>query len=80
MVHLLRNIMILIISEPIDYGRISVELTFNPTVNRACEDIIIVDDDEFEIKESFNVTLTTIDGDATLEPDSGIVFITDEDG
>ena len=77
--HLL-HVMFLIISEPLDYGRISVQLTFNATVSRACADVTIVDDDEFEVEESFNVTLTTTDGDVTLEPKSGIILITDEDG
>ena len=69
----------LCISEPLDYGRISVELTFNATVGRACADVTIVDDDEFETEESFNVTLTTND-DVILDPNSGIILITDEDG
>ena len=77
--HLL-HVVFLIISEPMDYGRISLQLTFNATVSRACADVTIVDDDVFEIEESFNVTLTAINGDVTLEPDSGIIFITDEDG
>ena len=63
-----------------DYGAITVQLTFSATVSRACGIVTIVNDDEFEVDESFDVTLTTTDGDVTLDPDSGTVTIIDEDG
>ena len=63
-----------------DYEPITVDLTFNEAVSRACAEVTIVDDDVFEEDETFDVTLTTTDGDITLNPDSGTVTITDQDG
>ena len=56
----------------------SVDLTFD--YNRECVILTIVDDDAFEVDETYNVTLTTPDDNVTLNPDSGIITITDQDG
>ena len=67
-------------SGDVDYVSTSVTLTFDESSTRACSDISITPDDIYEGDETFSVTLTTGDGDVTLEPDSGVVTITDDDG
>jgi len=67
-------------SGDVDYVSTSVTLTFDESSTRVCGDISITPDDIYEDDETFSVTLTTGDGDVTLEPDSGVVTITDEDG
>jgi len=63
-----------------DYTSITTVLTFDGSNTRGCSDVPITDDNIYEDDETFSVTLTTEDGDVTLEPDSGVVIITDEDG
>ena len=63
-----------------DYTSITMVLTFDGSNTRGCSDVPITDDVIYEDDETFSVTLTTGDGDVTLEPDSGVVTITDEDG
>ena len=67
-------------SGDVDYVSTSVTLTFDESSTRVCSDISITPDDIYEGDETFSVTLTTGDGDVTLEPDSGVVTITDDDG
>ena len=67
-------------SGDVDYVSTSVTLTFDSSNTRACSDISITPDDVAEGDETFSVTLTTGDGDVTLEPDSGVVTIFDTDG
>ena len=68
------------VSGDVDYVSTSVTLTFDQANTRACSDISITPDDIYEDDETFSVTLTTGDEDVTLEPDNGIVTITDDDG
>ena len=67
-------------SGDVDYVSTSVTLTFDESSTRACSDISITPDDILEDDETFSVTLTTGDGDVTLEPDTSVVTITDDDG
>ena len=55
-------------------------LTFDGSNTRECSEVPITDDNIYEDDETFSVTLTTGDEDVTLEPDSGVVTITDDDG
>ena len=68
------------VSGDVDYVSTSVTLTFDQSNTRACGDISITPDDIYEGDETFSVTLTTGDEDVTLEPDGGVVTITDNDG
>ena len=74
------NCDIITTSGDVDYVSTSVILTFDQSNTRACGDISITPDDIYEDDETFSVTLTTGDEDVTLEPDGGIVTITDDDG
>ena len=55
-------------------------LTFSEISSTACTDISITPDDDYEGNEIFSVSLTTSDTDVTLNPDRGLVTITDDDG
>ena len=63
-----------------DYVLTSVTLTFNGTSTKACTDIPITPDDDYEENETFFVSLTTPDNNVTLNPDRGAVTIIDDDG
>ena len=69
-----------IISGGEDYVLTSVTLTFNGTNTKACTDIPITPDDDYEENETFFVSLTTPDSNVTLNPDRGAVTIIDDDG
>ena len=64
----------------VDYTSITVTLIFDGSNTRQCNEVAITDDNIYEDDETFSVTLTTGDEDVTLEPDNGIVTITDDDG
>ena len=63
-----------------DYVLTSVTLTFNGTSTKACTDIPITPDDDYEENETFFVSLTTADSNVTLNPDRGALTIIDDDG
>ena len=58
------------------------DLTFNSGNQDAmlCIDVPIDNDNLCEADEIFDVTLTTLDPAVTLDPDTGIVTITNDDG
>ena len=59
----------------VDYTPISMELTFTAGSPRNCRDIPIEDDDILEGTESLSATLTTLDADVILEPESDVTMI-----
>ena len=66
-----------------DYGFVSDILSFDTCETRHCTEIPIVDDLRVEVSESFLVTLERtpgLDDRITLDPDNGVVNITDDDG
>ena len=64
----------------LDYQTLSVMLTFTDSMTTICRNVTIVNNDFYEDPESFNVRLTTLDPDVTLDPDMGTVTILDDDG
>ena len=67
-------------SDSSDYDFESVTLLFSASRARDCSRIRIVNDGIDEDNETFTVSLSTADSDATLNPDSSIVTILDDDG
>ena len=68
---------------PMDYGAVDIILMFAVCEIRSCVDVSIVDDMILEKPESFNVTLKRtpdLDSKIILDPVSGVVEITDNDG
>lgn len=66
---------------PQDYTALTTELTFSAPSTRACEDITIVDDQIFELDESFFGRLTSSDPQVDISPDrqETTIQINDED-
>ena len=65
---------------PMDYGNISINLSFDSCEIRQCTEIRIVDDMIMEMTESFLVTLERtpgLDDRITLNPVNGLVEILD---
>ena len=71
------------LSESEDFAGGNFQLTFDEQNDEVCTDITITNDDELEEDERFRVTLT-LDGTTTtnvvLQPDTGEVTITNDDG
>ena len=65
---------------PDDYLSVSELLTFQSGSERQCVEVDIVNDDEVENEEQFTLTTPTEVNRVTLEPDSTIVIIRDDDG
>ena len=66
-------------SDGLDYNSITVTLTFSESTTRQCRDMAIIDDSTYEEDEMFSATLVS-DDDVELDPDSGVVTISDNDG
>lgn len=66
---------------PQDYTALNTGLTFSAPSTRACVDINIVDDEIFEVDESFFGRLVSSDAEVNIDPDSQqtTVQINDED-
>ena len=62
-----------------DYGAGSVILAFNSSVLQSCVDVGITPDTIVEDPETFTVRINTTEPRVTLQPDRGVVTITDDD-
>ena len=72
-----------IVVSTMDYYSASTILTFGACDTQQCTEIPLVDDVIVELTESFFVTLERtpgLDSRITLDPDNGVVEITDDDG
>ena len=49
-------------------------------MSRSCANVTIHEDDLSEGPEEIGITLTTTDGDVTLDPFEGVIVIEDDDG
>ena len=64
----------------LDYSFISSELMFSATTSSQVVTIHIIDDTILESSETVNVTVTSIDPAAILNPGSAVITIEDNDG
>ena len=64
----------------LDYSFTSSEVTFSATTSSQVVTIPILEDTVLEISETINVTLTSADPAAILNPASGVIIIEDNDG
>ena len=67
----------------VDYEALSaIDLEFTSTIREVCVNVTITMDDIYENDETFTVTVTTDDTQATVQPDreTGTITIVDEDG
>lgn len=64
---------------PYDYVQTVSQISFNAAKHRRCAHIPIVDDGSFELPESFNVVIETLDQNVTINPDKSTVTIVDND-
>ena len=55
------------------------QLIFTPNISIACVSIAVFDDDEVEGTEVFLVSLSTNSSNVTLQPNTTIVIIVDDD-
>ena len=67
---------------PSDFLLLTNQLTFNPGsgLQRDCATITVVSDTILEDDESFSVVLTTTDPDVTIDPNTAVVTLTNDDG
>ena len=64
----------------LDYSFTSIEVTFSATTSSQVVTIPILEDTILESSETINVTLTSADPAAILNPASGVIIIEDNDG
>ena len=62
-----------------DYANVTITLTFGPTVSTQMATVPILDDSVDEDTEFFNLTLTSTDNAAMLNPSTAIVSIEDSE-
>ena len=63
-----------------DYVPILEDLTFSASVTEICRNITTLEDGFLESDETFNLDLTTTDGNVILNPDRAVVTIVNDDG
>ncbi len=73
------NIIVSYFSAPGDYNAVSEQLTFTPTVVRACFNVTSLEDDLLEADEDFNLNLGTADENVILDPEMAVVTIANDD-
>ncbi len=56
------------------------QLQFNPSQEHQCFNITILDDTIMESEEEFQVTLTTVMENVTLDPNTTTITVADDDG
>ena len=64
----------------LDYGFTSIEVTFSATTSSQVVTVAILEDTILESSETINVTLTSVDPAAILNPASAVITIEDNDG
>ena len=64
----------------LDYDFTSSEVTFNATTSSQVVTIAILEDTIVESSETINVTITSVDPAAILNPASAVITIEDNDG
>ena len=62
-----------------DYADVTITLTFGPTVSTQMATVPILDDSVDEDTEFFNLTLTSTDNAAMLNPSTAIVSVEDSE-
>ena len=73
-------IQFLITLATVDYSFTSSEVTFSATTSSQVVTIHIIDDNILESSETINVTLTSVDPAAILNPASAVITLDDNDG
>ena len=71
---------VLITLARVDYSFTSSEVTFSPTTSSQVVTIPVLDDTILESSETINVTITSVDPAAILNPASAIITLDDNDG
>jgi len=62
-----------------DFEGIPVTLTFSSTKSRVCFDIHIIDDKEYELRQTFLANLTTSDNQVIISPNYASLGILDNE-
>ena len=70
----------LIVLATLDYSFTSSEVTFSATTSSQVVTIPILEDTILESSETINITLTSVDPAAVLNPASAVITIEDNDG